>query len=210
MGISVEDLQKRTGDFGRQGLGHGHLPSRSRAPRAVGHDRLGRRPRRRAARHLRGQIRRPSSPTRHPGSSTPRTVARRGCGSTSCCPTSASTRWPAVPRASTPSSRPASTTCAEGRGTPSPAWSTWTSTACGPRSASRRSCPVSWANASPCGRRTRTWPWPPCGPTTTGISSPGAATDPDRLHPPADRLAARPGDRGRGDPPQRRSRASRR
>ena len=82
---------------------------------------------------------------------------------------------------------------------------TWTPAGCSGRCASRRS-PGSRAGCSP-PPTTRTWPSPPCGPTTTGTSTPGAAR-PRPLHP--DGPARCCGTRSwppRGAPPGRQGRA---
>ena len=60
---------------------------------------------------------------------------------------------------------------------------TWTSTACGRRCASRRSCPASSASGSRCGPTPTSSRSPRCARTTTGTSTRGAARIPDRFVP---------------------------
>ena len=114
-------------------------------------------------------------------------------------------------RASTASSRPASTRCAGARGTSTPASPTWTSTASTPRCASRRSCPASPASACSC----RTNDPELALATRAGVErlaprGVGAAPYPDRIIPCQIPYLLDPEVGGRGDPPQRRARASRR
>ena len=144
---SVRGVRRRPGPARR-----GHVPPRARAARAVGHDHLGRRPRRGAARRVRRSVprevpRRRAACRRHrrrrrgvalERRAAPERRVQRGRGSTD--------------RASTGSSRRASTRCGAARGTSTPRSPTWTSTACGGRCASRSFLPGF------VGQRLTTWP----------------------------------------------------
>ena len=130
--MSLDDLaeQRGTSAAARAGASRSRwLPEPEPRERVV-HGDLGRRPRRRAARRVHRpvpeEVRRRGAARRR----RPTTAARRGCGRARCCRTSASTRWSAGRRASTASSRRASTRCGAARGTCTRASPTWTSTAC--------------------------------------------------------------------------------
>ena len=105
--------------------------------------------------------------------------------------------------------RRASTRCGPGASTSTPGSPTWTSTACGPRCASRRWWPGSAGRCSR-GPRTPSSAWPACGPGTTGTLEVWAGHLSRADHPPAAALAGRRRRGHRRGPAQRRRGASRR
>ena len=207
MPVTIDELSNMA-EFGgqRRPSRAGHVPARARAARGLLPGHLDRRPHRRAAAHV-GRAASPrSTPSSRRASSRPTTAASAGSGRATSSPTSASTRSPVARRASTGSSRPASTRCAAARGTSTPASPTWTSTASGRACASRRSCPASSASASRSRRRI----------PTSGMAAMRAWNDwmleewcgprPEPHDPDAAAVAPRPGGRGGGGPTERRAR----